>query len=448
MKKKLQLKPTQTILIGFALIILIGSLLLNLPLASKSGQSIGFIDAAFTSTSAVCVTGLVVVDTYSHWSLFGQIVILLLIQIGGLGFMTMATLFSFMLKRRISLKERLIIAESYNQYTLQGIIKLVRRVLIATFIIESIGAFLLSLRFIQEVGVLNGIYKGIFHAVSAFCNAGFDIMGQGQPFSSLTAYSGDIIVNLIITSLIIVGGLGFVVWDDIYNAKSYKKLHFHSKIVLFMTGSLLVFGFFSFLLLEFNNGATLASLSGKDKILVSFFQSVTPRTAGFNTVNFADMRKASVLITMLLMFIGAAPGSTGGGIKITTFGVLLLTAISVIKGREDTEIFKRRISSKIVTRALTITLLALLLVFTATVILASAENITLAEALFEAISAFATVGLSLGITTELAVVSKITLIATMFIGRIGILTVVLALMSRAQDKNASYRYREERIMLG
>lgn len=448
MIKKLQFKPTQTIVIGFALIILIGSLLLSLPLASRSGQSIGFVDAAFTSTSAVCVTGLVIVDTYTHWSLFGQIVILLLIQIGGLGFMTVATLFSFMLRRRISLKERLVIAESFNQYTLQGIIRLVKRVLIATLIIEGIGAFFLSLRFIQDFGVVNGIYKGIFHSVSAFCNAGFDIMGQEQAFSSLTAYSGDISVNLIVTSLIIIGGLGFVVWDDIYNARNYKKLHFHSKVVLFMTGSLLALGFVSFFLIEFNNGATLASMNGKDKILASLFQSVTPRTAGFSTVNFSEMRNASVFITMLLMFIGASPGSTGGGIKTTTLGVLLFTAISVIRGREDTEIFKRRISNRIVTRALTITLLALLLVFTATIILASAEDITLAEALFEAISAFATVGLSLGITADLTTISKLTLIATMFIGRIGILTVVLSFMSGIQDKNASYRYRKEKLMLG
>ncbi len=446
--KNVNIKPTQIIVIGFAVIILIGSILLSFPIASRNCERIGFINAFFTATSAVCVTGLVVVDTYTHWSLFGQIVILLLIQVGGLGFMTMATLFSFILRRRISLKERLIIVESLNQYSLQGVIRLVKRVLFGTLIFESIGVLFLSLRFIRDFGIISGIYKGIFHAISAFCNAGFDVMGQYGQFTSLTAYSGDITVNLVVIVLIIIGGLGFTVWDDVYKAKSFKALHLHSKLVLFITGILLLFGFVSFFLIEFNNTGTIGSLNVKDKTMMSFFQSVTTRTAGFNTINFSSMRNASVFITILLMFVGGSPGSTAGGIKTTTMGVLMFTAISVIKGRQDTEMFRRRISYTAVTRAFTITLFGALIVSFATITLTTFENVSLVEALFESASAFGTVGLSMGITPDLGLIGKITLIVTMFIGRVGVLTMALAFLAKSQDKDNTYRYRQEKVMVG
>lgn len=446
--KNINMKPTQTIAIGFAMVILIGSILLCLPVASKNYESIGFINAFFTATSAVCVTGFVVVDTYTHWSFFGQIVILLLIQIGGLGFITTATLFSFILRRRISLKERLIVVESLNMYSLQGVIRLVRRVLLGTLVFEGIGALLLSLRFVRDFGIINGIYKGIFHAISAFCNAGFDIMGQYDQYSSLTMYAEDITVNLVIVSLIIIGGLGFAVWDDLYKAKSFKSLHLHSKLVLFITGILLLFGFVSFFLIEFNNAGTIGNLNVKDKTLASFFQSVTTRTAGFNTVNFSSMRDASIFIAILLMFVGGSPGSTAGGIKTTTMGVLLFTAMSVVKSRQDTEMFKRRISYLTVTRALTITLFGALIVSTATLILTTFENVSFIEALFESTSAFGTVGLSMGITPALGLIGKVTLTITMFIGRVGVLTMALALLSKSQDKFNSYRYREDKVMVG
>lgn len=448
LKKYINMKPTQTIVIGFAAIILIGSLLLSLPVASRNGDSIGFINALFTATSAVCVTGLLVVDTYTHWNLFGQIVILLLVQVGGLGFMTMATLFSFLLRRKISLKERLIIVNLLNQYSLQGVIRLVKRVLIGTLIFEGIGALVLSIRFARDFGIVNGIYKGIFHSVSAFCNSGFDIMGQDGQFKSLTAYTGDVTVNLVVISLVIIGGLGFAVWDDVYKAKSFKKLHLHSKLVLFISGVLLLFGFVSFFIIEFNNGATIGSMNIKDKILVSFFQSVTTRTAGFNTINFTDMRNASVFITMLLMFIGGSPGSTAGGIKTTTMGILLFTVFSVIKGRKDTEIFRRRISYTDVTRSFTITLIGAVIVSSATIALTTFENLPLAEALFESVAAFSTAGIFMGITPGLGLVGKITLMVTMFIGRVGVLTMALALLSKSQDTYNNYRYREEKVMVG
>jgi trk system potassium uptake protein TrkH len=444
----LNIHPTQAIVLGFATIILIGAVLLNLPIASKDGQSIGFLNALFTATSAVCVTGLVVVDTYTHWTVFGQIIILTLIQIGGLGFMTMATLLSFVLRRRITLKERLLIVESLNQYNIQGVVKLIQRILIGTLIFEGAGAIILSLRFIPDFGVVNGTYKGIFHAISAFCNAGFDLMGEYQQFSSLTMYVDDLIVNLVVMSLIVIGGLGFAVWDDVYRAKNFRGLQLHTKLVLSITGALLVFGFIFFFLMEFNNPATLKPLNIKGKVLASMFQSVTIRTAGFNTINQPDMTNASVFVTMFLMFIGGSPGSTAGGIKTATVGVLIFTVLAVIKGKEDIELFERRINHSIALRALAITAISVVLVVTVTVILSIFKDATLVEVLFEAISAFGTVGLSLGITPSLSDISKLALIITMFLGRVGVLTMALALASRTHKAHSKYRYLEDKVMVG
>jgi trk system potassium uptake protein TrkH len=448
LKFNINIKPTQTIVIGFMAIILVGSILLDLPIASRDGKSIGFINSLFTATSATCVTGLVIADTYTQWTLFGQIVILFLIQVGGLGFMTIATLFSFILKRKISLKERLVMIESLNQYYLQGVVGLVKRVIIGTFIIEGIGALLLSLRFVPDFGIIKGVYSGIFHAVSAFCNSGFDLMGQYGQFSSLTAYSGDVIVNLVVSVLIIIGSLGFAVWDDLYKEKSFKTLQLHSKLVLFITGLLLFFGFISFFLIEHGNVGTIGTLSFPNKLLASFFQSVSSRTAGFSTINLCNMRSGTVFITMLLMFIGGSPGSTAGGIKTTTAGVLLFAAIAVIKGKEDTEMFRRRISSATVTRAFTITLISALIVSCATIMLTTFEDLAFMEAFFEAVSAVGTAGLTLGVTSGLGVIGKIILVFAMFIGRVGILTMALALLEKPHSKYNKYRYMEEKVMIG
>jgi trk system potassium uptake protein TrkH len=444
----LKINPTQAIVLGFATIILIGTILLSLPAASKSGEGTSIIDALFTATSATCVTGLVVVDTFTHWTVFGQLVILLLIQVGGLGFMTMATMFSMVLGRRISLKERLIIVESLNQYNLQGVVKLTQRILVGTLFFESVGAILLSIRFIPEFGLVNGIYKGIFHSISAFCNAGFDLMGQYGKFSSLTMYVNDPIVNIIIMSLIVIGGLGFAVWDDIYRTRSLKELHLHTKLVLVVTSILLLFGFVFFFLLEFNNDATLKPLDIKGKLLASMFQSVSPRTAGFNTLNVSDLKDASIFITILLMFIGGSPGSTAGGIKTTTVGVLIYAIISVIKGRNDTELFKRRLNQSVVMRAFAITIISAFLVAISTIILSIFEKASLVEVFFESTSAFGTVGLSMGITPKLHFVSRLAIIITMFLGRVGVLTMALALAHRSQSDQLNYRYREDKVMVG
>lgn len=444
----LSLTPTQIIPLGFGFVILLGSILLNLPIASKDGQSIGYLNALFTATSAVCVTGLVVVDTYTHWTVFGQIVILSLIQIGGLGFMTMATMFSLVLRRKIGFKERLLMAESLNQYSLEGVIRLTKRIILGTLIFEGIGALILSIHFIGEFGILSGIYKGIFHSISAFCNAGFDLMGKKEQFSSLVSYSSDAVVNLTVMSLIVIGGLGFFVWDDVYTAKKFTKFKLHTKLVLTTTLILLVFGFILVFLLEYNNPNTLEPLSIKGKILASMFQSVTPRTAGFNTLSYSDMTHSSQFITIILMFIGGSTGSTAGGIKTATVGVLLFAVISVLRGSEDTELFRRRLNVEIVRRALAIVIISIIIVTITTMVLSINEQASFMEVLFESVSAFGTVGLSLGITPSLSTTSKIAIIATMFMGRVGVLTMALALTLRMKKTKAKFRYLEDKVMVG
>lgn len=447
LNKKHRINPTQTVVLGFAIIIILGALLLTLPVASRSGQSTGFIDALFTATSAVCVTGLVVFDTYLYWSLFGQVVILVLIQVGGLGFMTVATLFSLMIGRRISYKERLVIVESLNQQDLQGVIRMVKRILLGTLIFESLGAIILSTRFVPEFGLASGIYKAVFHAVSSFCNAGFDLMGQNGEFSGLTGYVADPLVNLVIMFLIVIGGLGFIVWEDVYQTRSLKKLHLHTKLVLTVTGILLLFGFLFFLVMEYHNPNTMGPLDMKGKLLASVFQSVTPRTAGFNTINIADLTNASIFVTVFLMFIGGSPGSTAGGIKTATAGVLFFAVSSVIRGKDDTELFNRRVHQDTVMQALAITFISALLIAVVTIILSVFEDGSLAAELFETVSAFGTVGLSMGLTPGLHIVSKTALIVTMFLGRVGVLTMAWALAYRLEKKQ-NYRYPEDRVMVG
>lgn len=420
-----------------------------LPVASKRGIGAGPLTALFTATSATCVTGLVVVDTFSHWSLFGQIVILALIQLGGLGFMIMATMFSLVLRRKISLKERLILVESLNQYSLQGIVHLTKKIIFGTFLIEAAGAAVLSLRFIPKFGVADGIYYGIFHSISAFCNAGFDLMGRFGPFSSLTAFVADPVVNIVIMSLIAIGGLGFAVISDILGMSRRKnRLHLHTKLVLVMTGSLLFFGFIFYYFAEWNNPRTLGFLSPSAKVLAAMFMSITPRTAGFNTINLGGLKTLPILVTIFLMFIGGSPGSTAGGIKTTTFGVMLCTIISEIKGREDTELFHKRISRSTVKKAFLLAFVGTLVVGIMTALLVIDDNISLKEALFEVCSAFGTVGLTLGITPKLAPMSKMGLILTMYLGRVGIFTIILALANRSSQNQVEYRYPEGKVIVG
>jgi trk system potassium uptake protein TrkH len=439
--------PTQIIVIGFALLILIGTMLLNLPIASRTEESIGFIDALFTATSATCVTGLIVVDTYTYWSLFGQIVIILLVQIGGLGFMTIAMLFSLILGRTISLKERLLVAESLNQYSLEGIVRLIKQILLGTLLFEGIGAIILSTQFIGEFGLVNGIYKGIFHAICAFCNAGFDLMGQREPFSSLTAYVHNSIVNFTIMALTIIGGLGFSVWVDIYKTRKIRNYKLHTKLVLTITAILIFGGAVLFFILEFNNPKTLKSLGLWNKMVASLFLSVSPRTVGFNTVPLPNLNNASNLLTMILIFIGGSPGSTAGGIKTVTVGVLILTVLAVCRGSKKVEVFDRTISLEVVLRAVAIIVISIIIVITATLILCIIEDASLAEILFEVVSSYGTSGLTLGITPSLTEAGKLVLVMTMFFGRVGVLTMALAFRFRMSKYNANYKYPEEKIMI-
>lgn len=444
---QLDLAPTQILVMGFAIVILIGAVLLNLPIASQDGQSVGFINALFTSTSAVCVTGLVVVDTGTYWTTFGKTVILILIQVGGLGFMTMATMFFVLLGKKISLRERLVMQEALNQYSLAGIVRFTKYILVGTFIIEGIGALFLSFRFVPEYGWIKGISYGIFHAISAFCNAGFDLIGGGR---SLTPYVADPIVNFTIWTLVIVGGIGFSVIVDINNNhRTLKRLSLHTKMVLIITVLLLGVGFGGFLLLEWNNSATLSELSIGGKLMAGFFQAMTPRTAGFNTIPLDEMTNASKMLTMVLMYIGGSPASTAGGIKTATLGVILFTVFSVIRGKEDTELFNRRVSRDIVNRALTVAVIGLTLIMIVTMILMITErHLNFEDILFEAISAFGTVGLSLGITSELSNTGRLVIVFMMFAGRVGPLTIAFALARRQKKNKGIIKYPEGKILVG
>ena len=438
---KIFMNPPRVLAIGFAGLILFGAFLLNLPMASQDGQSIGFINALFTAASSICVTGLVVVNTAYHWTLFGQIVIISLIQMGGLGFMTMATIVALIIGKKISIKERLVIKEQLNQETMTGLVRLTKYVILATFTIEAIGALLLSIRFIPEYGFVTGMWYSIFHAISAFCNAGFDILGD-----SIAPYVGDVIINLTICALIIIGGLGFSVYLDIYKVKNLKRLHLHSKLVLVITGFLLFGGMIVFYLLEMNNPATLGGLSFGEKLLASFFQSTVPRTAGFYSVNMGALYDTTVFLLIILMFIGGSPGSTAGGIKTTTFGALVLTTLSVIRGDKDVVAFKKRISYDAINKSIAIIMVELLIVVGVSFILTITEKAGFLQLLFETTSAIATVGLTTGITSDLSDFGKLLLSLTMYVGRVGPLTMAFA-FSR-QHKHANYKYSEGNIIVG
>ncbi len=438
-----KLKPTQILAFGFAFLILVGGVVLNLPLASKSGQSIGFLNALFTATSAVCVTGLVVADTYTQFSLFGQIVIMSLIQMGGLGIMTMATLVFLLLGKKITLRERLVMQEALNQLTLSGLVKLTRHILLITLAFEGIGALLLSIRFIQFYGLGQGLYYGLFHAVSAFNNAGFDLIGE---FRSLTPFAEDPIINITVMSLIVFGGLGFSVIHDILSTGDFRRLSLHSKVVIIMTGMLLFSGFILFYLLEYSNPKTLGLFSPLGKVLAAAFQSVTPRTAGFNTLNLSDLTMPSKYLTILLMFIGASPASTGGGIKTSTFASIIMMIYTVLASKEDVEIYQRRIPADNIFKAAVIAVISLLLVFVSSFLLTVTEQADFFSILFETTSAFGTVGLSIGITSGLTNFGKIIIMLTMFAGRIGPLTLAMALGSRINK--ALIKFPEERILVG
>ncbi len=436
---------TRMIAFGFALIIVIGTILLSLPIATKTGET-DLLTALFTATSATCVTGLVAADTYQNWTLFGQLVILCMLQVGGLGFMTIGVYISILLKRRIGLQERATLHESVNTLEIAGVVRLVKKIVQGAFIIEGTGALLLATRFIPRFGWANGIYFSIFHSISAFCNGGFDLMGIDEAYSSLVSYEGDILVNVVICLLILIGGIGFIVWDDVLKHKwHFKKYLLHSKIVLATTLGLTVVGTLLFLIFE--NNATLAGMTPIEKLLGALFASVTPRTAGFNTVDTGAMSNAGTLLTMLLMFIGGSPGSTAGGAKTTTMVVLLFYAVAMIRNREDINLFGRRLSADVVRKANAVVVINFSLAFgAACAIMALQPAIPMPDVVFEVLSAINTVGMTTGITRELGVISKLIVAVLMYCGRLGSLSFALVLAKKPSTNHV--REPQEKIIVG
>jgi len=442
-----RLTPPQILVIGFALIILLGGFLLTLPAASASGRSTPFLDALFTATSATCVTGLVVVDTGLHWSMLGKVIILLLIQIGGLGFMTMGSLIMLVFRRKISFRERLILQEALNQSSVAGIVRLIRRVILYSLVVEGTGALLLALRFSADMPFGQALFFGLFHGVSMFNNAGFDLFGPlTGPFSSLTSYANDPLVNIVVMLLIVIGGIGFVVIADVNDYRVSRRLSLHTKVVLASTGLLIGIGALVIYVFEYTNPHTLQPLGPGGKVLAAFFASVTPRTAGANTIDVSGMRQASQFFTIILMFIGASPGSTGGGIKTTTFSILVGAMIAMLRGKEDIVFFRNRLAKDRIYKAITMTLFALMLVIVVSMVLSTTEDVSFLRILFEVTSAFGTVGLSMGLTPDLSIVGRILIIFMMYLGRLGPLTLAYALQPKPEKE--LYRYPEGRITIG
>jgi len=440
--KTFHFSPTQILALGFLLIILVGAFLLSLPFSTSSGTSIGFMNALFHATSAVCVTGLSVVNTARDLSLIGQIITIILVQIGGLGFMTIATMISLISGKRITLKERLIIQEALNHFTLEGVVRLTKNILATTFILEFVGATFLAFRFIPMYGWIKGIYFSLFHSISALCNAGFDLMGN-----SLMSFHGDIIINFTIMALIILGGLGFSVLRDIfYHRYHFRKWSLHTKLVLLTTVILLAGGFSFFFIMEYSN--VLADFSFLDKIIASLFHTVTARTAGFYSTSLEEIREATKFFTIVLMFIGASPASTGGGIKTVTVMVIILTVKSVIEGKDDIEIFRRRIPYSIANRALAIAVISLSFLVFVTIIFSIVEPFPFIDLLFQTASALGTVGLDSFDNSKLSSISKLLTIICMYVGRVGPLTLTLALAKRQSSNNNKIKYPEDIIMVG
>ena len=426
-----KLSPARLIALSFFLVILIGAGLLMLPIASK-GAPAAPLDALFTATSATCVTGLIVRDTFTGWTTFGQIVIITLIQIGGLGFMTVITLVSFAVGKRLSLYDRKVLMQSAGNTTLNGVGGLIRRIVPFTFLIELTGAALLATRFVPAFGWGRGLYASVFHAISAFCNAGFDLMGMREPYSSLTSFVTDPVVNLTVCLLIVIGGLGFLVWRDVLRCRfRFSRFQLHTKLVLVTSGILILAGWALFLLFERN--ASMASLTWPQRVLASLFQSVSPRTAGFNTVDLSALSESGNLLTDVLMLIGGSPGSTAGGIKTTTVAVLFLSAVSSAKGRMRVNAFRFSVDRETLRQASSVVMIYLSLALLSVLTLCAIEPFSMKEILFEVCSAVGTVGLSMGITPQLGAVSRVILILLMYAGRLGGLTFVLLFSQRRSD---------------
>ena len=431
-KKFLRLTTTQIIMLSFLGMILLGSLLLSLPISAADGVPVPYLDALFTATTATCVTGLVTLPTFSTWSIFGQIIILLLIQIGGLGVITIISAFMILLQKRMGIGDRLLLQDAFNLNTLSGIVRFVKRVLAGTFLVEGVGAVLYMIVFVPEFGA-RGVWISIFTAISAFCNAGIDIIGP----NSLCDYATNPIINLVTAALIILSGIGYIVWWDVLRVgrKGFRSLTLHSKIAISTTAILIFGGGLLIFLLEYGNPLTIGTLSFFDKLQVSFFQSITTRTAGFATVPQQDLTNASSMLCLLLMFIGGSPVGTAGGIKTVTVAVLVVSALATIQNKNDVTLFHRNISRQAVNKAVAVTAMSFAILFASTILLCAVTDAGALDVVYETVSATATVGLTRDLTPNLNSAGKAIIIATMYLGRVGPISLALALNSSKKQRN-------------
>ncbi|WP_300123205.1 TrkH family potassium uptake protein [uncultured Enterococcus sp.] len=442
-----KLGPVKFLSLGFAVIILTGGFLLSLPISSQSGQFTNFLDAVFTATSATCVTGLTTLNTAQHWSIFGQIIIMLLIEMGGLGFMMLPIIFYTLAKKKVNLSTRIVLKEALNLDDMSGVMKLTLYVLKFSIAIQTTGMVLLAIDLVPRYGIIKGIWYALFHAISSFCNAGFDLFGD-----SLVPFQNDPYILLVISFLIVSGGLGFLVWRDLLQYKHTKRMSMHSKIALMMTGLLLFGGFVIFFFSEHNGRYLVQSDNFFVRLMNTLFMSVTPRTAGFYSVDYAAMSNPGLILTMFLMYIGGTSGSTAGGLKTTTFGVVLIQMISLLKGRQRAEFAGRSIKETAVFRAMTLFFITLSLCVISIMILSATEHLPrqngIEYAAFEVFSAFGTVGLTMGLTPDLTEFGKLLIIGLMYIGRVGIMTVLFSLMSNNQKTTCRYQYPYESVLVG
>ena len=442
--KKLKLSPTQIIAITFAAIILLGAILLSLPIATKSGESCGFLPALFTATSATCVTGLVLYDTGSWWSGFGQAVIICLIEIGGLGFMSAASVVLFLFRKKIGLRQRMVMAQAMSLNEMEGVVRLQKLVIFGSLSVQVAAMLILTFHFLPEYGLKQSLIWGAFHAISAFCNAGFDIFGTGQSIVHLNA---DPVVCITLMALVVIGGLGFFVWEEIATVRSFKKFSVYTKLVLLTSGILILVGAAAFLLLEWNNPETIGNMPLWQKVLNAFFQSVSLRTAGFSSVDQAGLTGAGKGLSIVLMLIGGSSGSTAGGLKTVTFVVLLLFIWTRARGRNTVTVFKRNIPAERALDAMTIAAIMVGLCVVGAVFISATSPVSFTDSLYETASALGTVGNTAGATVKLSVAAKLMIILFMYFGRVGVLTISLGFLmgDKAQDR---FRYADTNLLIG
>ena len=439
--------PTKTIAVTFAAIILLGALLLSLPIASRDGISCGFRPALFTATSATCVTGLVLFDTWTQWSGFGQIVIITLIEVGGLGFMSAASIVVFLLRRKVGLRQRMVMAQALSLTDMEDVVRLQKLVLLGSFSVQGIGALILTLYFLPGYGFETAVKWGIFHAISAFCNAGFDIFGSITPGASLMEFNSDPVVLLTLSTLVVVGGLGFLVWQEVITVRRWKKLSVYTKLVLTMSAALLLLGWLMICLLEWNNPATLGSMNPGEKLLNGLFQSVTLRTAGFVAIDQARLTDAAKAISIVLMLIGGSSGSTAGGVKTVTIVVLVLFLMTRARGKRTVSVFKRTIPESQVLDAMTICSVMVALAVFGAIFISATSPVSFIDAAYETVSALATVGITAGATTALSIPAQYLVILYMYFGRVGVLTISLGFLmgDKAEER---FEYARTNLLIG